>query len=137
MASEPAGIASGLDVGVLVDVDARADGDALGQIVVAARDPHADERLGVGAHAAAQLIAEAGSDPFSFRRNSRSMVPSAEAANTTPRQVKRRRSVREATPWNSRCALRSRRCHRLRRRADVTSTTRVSANTRAPCFSAR
>src|ERR1035438_6063689 len=32
-----------------------------------------------------------GSEPFSLSRKSRSSVPSAEAANTTPRQVKRRR----------------------------------------------
>ena len=58
MASEPLGIANGFDVGVLVDVNAGADGDALGQVVAAARNAEADERFRVGANVPAELVAD-------------------------------------------------------------------------------
>jgi hypothetical protein len=44
----------------------------------------------------------AGSEPFSFRRNSRSMLPSAEAAKTTPRQVNRRGCFRSRVDFTVR-----------------------------------
>ena len=58
MASDPRGIARGLDVRVLVEVDARADRDALRQVLAAAGHAHADQRFGIGAHAAAELLAD-------------------------------------------------------------------------------
>ena len=54
------GIADGFDVGVLVDVDARTDRYALRQVVGSSGYSHADQRFGVGAHVAANLVAETG-----------------------------------------------------------------------------
>ena len=49
------GITDRFDVRVFVNVDAGADGDALGQIVAATRHTHSDERLGIGAHVFSQI----------------------------------------------------------------------------------
>src|ERR1035438_3327252 len=76
-----------------------------------------------------------GREPLSFSRKRRSSVPSAEAANTTPRQVKRRRPPgrsEEGTVKTSYPLLPPGLPSRGR-----TSTTLVSANTWAPRFSAR
>ena len=48
-------IADGFNVGVLVDVNAGTDGDALRQIFVVTRHAHPDQRFGIGAHMLAQL----------------------------------------------------------------------------------
>ena len=61
------GIAHGLDVGVFVDVDARADGHALRQIVGCPRHTHPDERLGIRAHVPAELVADLRQRAFVFQ----------------------------------------------------------------------
>ena len=52
------GVADGFDVGVLVDVDAGADRDALRHVLRIARRARADQRFGIGAHMLAQLAAQ-------------------------------------------------------------------------------
>ena len=113
IASEPRGIADGFDVRVLVDVDPRADGNALRQILAGAGHAHPDERFGIGAHALAQLVADARQRAFLLSGGrARSRVPSEEAENTTPRQVKRRRCRFANRPWTSPLRLHSHRCRR-------------------------
>ena len=53
----------------------------------AVRNANPDQRFGVGAYAAAKLVADGRQRALSLRRKSRSIVPRAEAAKTTPRQV--------------------------------------------------
>src|SRR5690242_16117136 len=53
-------ISDGFDVRVFVDIDARANGYALGQIVTATRHARPDQGFGVGAHVFAQLHADSG-----------------------------------------------------------------------------
>src|SRR5581483_12089539 len=54
-----AGIANGLNVGVLVNIHSRADGDALRQVFANSRSSHREQRFGVGPDMSAQLIADA------------------------------------------------------------------------------
>ena len=92
MASEPCRVAGGLDVRVLVQVEARADRNPARQILLgypARARRSATRRWCARDCPAASLMP--GSEPLSFRRKRRSSVPSADAAKTTPRQVKRRR----------------------------------------------
>jgi len=53
-------------VGVLIDVDTGADGDALGDVLRAAGSAGSDERFGIGADMLTELVADGGQRAFLF-----------------------------------------------------------------------
>ena len=58
------GIAHGFDVGVLVDVNARADGHSFRQIIDAAGNANSNERLRIGSDMLAETVADVGQGGF-------------------------------------------------------------------------
>ncbi len=130
------GIAHRLDVRVLVDVNARADRDALRQVVWRARHAHSDQRLGIGAHILAQLIADRRQRAFvlqveeQFHRPQRRRRENHAATGEAPRMLPKARGGLHGANFVSRAAIR---CAAERTNVDYS----VSAKTCAPRFSAR